>query len=320
MSANANIVEPVQGKSSLVRPKFSPGLLLRDDDLRQGVDYTRDLSRLLFRSFFGCGVVCGLTVKPTLECDKLIVTVDKGIALDGRGDPIYVPEPTKVKIDPTCGKEIPAKLWVLLCRTEKCCAPRTAVCGDDEDAASVCTREHDGFEIKVVKEEPKSCACTCPYKKLPPPSSTAAPASSTSDGAVAQDAAGTTKKQTAAEVRKAAEAQKALDAQAAMAAANPHVEAATQTDCWCAAPCDACYKEHYQGKCGCECCDEDCVVLAAVMLVDRTNTPVGTNRDNATWKANHSFRRFIRPVLMRDPQVWEEQHPGKDPCATTAAT
>ena len=167
MSANPNIVELVRNKSTLVRPRFSPGLLLRDDDLRQGVDYTRDLSRLLFRSFFGCGVVCGLVVEPKLVCGKLIVTVNEGIALDGRGDPIYVPGATEVKIDPTCGAQIPPKMWVVLCRTEQCCAPRAAVCGcDDEDAASVCTREQDGFEIKLVKEKPKAAAvrarnCRC---------------------------------------------------------------------------------------------------------------------------------------------------------------
>ena len=75
MNANANIVKQVEGKSTLVRPRFSTGLLLRDDDLTVGVDYTRELSRLLFQSLFGCGVVCGLRVSVTLECGKLLVTV-----------------------------------------------------------------------------------------------------------------------------------------------------------------------------------------------------------------------------------------------------
>ena len=63
MNANANIVDQVTGSSTLVRPRFSPGLLLRDDDLKVGVDYTRELSRLMFRSLFGCGVICGLKVE-----------------------------------------------------------------------------------------------------------------------------------------------------------------------------------------------------------------------------------------------------------------
>jgi hypothetical protein len=25
------------------------------------------------------------------------------------------------------------------------------------------------------------------------------------------------------------------------------------------------------------------------------------------WLADHRYRRFVRPVLMRDPQAWKEQ-------------
>jgi hypothetical protein len=46
-------------KGSLIRPTYSPGLLLEDDDLTAGVSYTRGLTQLLFRSLFGCGVICG---------------------------------------------------------------------------------------------------------------------------------------------------------------------------------------------------------------------------------------------------------------------
>ena len=35
MSANAKVVDAVKGNATLVRPRFSPGLLLRDDDLTQ---------------------------------------------------------------------------------------------------------------------------------------------------------------------------------------------------------------------------------------------------------------------------------------------
>ena len=54
-----------EGRGSLVRPRFTPGLLLLDEDLTAEVDYTRELSRLLFRNLSGCGVVCGLTVEAT---------------------------------------------------------------------------------------------------------------------------------------------------------------------------------------------------------------------------------------------------------------
>jgi hypothetical protein len=277
MTANANVVDLVKGKSTLVRPRYSPGLLLRDDDLKVGVDYTRELSRLLFRSLFGCGVVCGLEVSAELQCGKLVVTVRSGVALSGIGDPIYVPEDTNVIVDPTCGKDIPPKLWVILCRTDKCCAPRSTVCGcEEEDSPSVCTREQETFEIRLVKVEPDDCACMCPEQPIPQ-------ASGTSDG-------------------------------------PPN---AAPSECWCADPC-ACLKNHYAGECDCQCCDVDCVVLA--VLTDMSRDPANPNAAGGTgagtttnpWVPNHSVRRFVRPVLMRDPVVFKEQNPGVDPCAPVA--
>jgi hypothetical protein len=286
MSANAKIVDPVPGNSTLVRPRFSPGLLLRDDDLRQGVDYTRDLSRLLFRSLFGCGVICGLAVETRLACGKLVVTVDRGIGLTCLGDPVEVPKPTLITIDPTCGKELPPRLWVILCRTEKCCAPRTAVCScEDEDASSVCTREHEGFEIHI-REDRLECACGCPEPAAPP----------------------TPRKKS---VARAAALAVAPNPKPASSRVQQSVTAPTPTEsCWCADPCSPCYEDHYAGECGCECCDCECVVLA--LLTRQAGDPKTGEPD--TWKADHRVRRFVRPVLMRDPQVWKEQNPDKDPC------
>lgn len=268
MNANANIVDRVERKSTLVRPRFSPGLLLRDDDLRVGVDYTRELSRLLFRSLFGCGVVCGLKVTPEFACKKLKVTVDKGVALNCIGDPINVPEPVEIVVDPSCGKEIPTELWVTLCRTENCCAPRTAVCGcEEEDSASVCTREQDGFEIRLLKEINEGCSCSCKPKELP---------------------------------------------------SNKEQKDDDPSNCWCARPCDDCYRPHYSATCGCECCDGDCVVLAFLTRVEGQDNQ--TNQEDFEWVANHSVRRFVRPVLVRDPVVYSEQYPGEVLCATPDVT
>ena len=263
MSANANVVDPVKGTSTLVRPRFSPGLLLRDDDLRVGVDYTRELSRLLFRSLFGCGVVCGLEVEARIVCGKLKITVNPGVALDCEGDPIHVPRPAEIIIDPTCGKEIPDEIWVILCRTDKCCAPRSTACGcDEDDSASVCTREHDGFEIRIVRETRNSCACACERIDLP---------------------------------------------------TNPDRTPEEETSCWCADPC-GCHKDHYAGKCSCDCCEGDCVVLSVLNKVQGKND--GQEQDDLQWTVNHSVRRFVRPVLMRDPVVHKEQYPGDPLCGT----
>jgi hypothetical protein len=286
MTANANVVDLVKGNSTLVRPMFSPGLLLRDDDLKVGVDYTRELSRLLFQSLFGCGVVCGLTVTSSVQCGKLLVTIARGVALNGIGDPIYVPSDTTITLDPTCGKPVPPKLWVVLCRTEKCCAPRSAVCGcDDEDTASVCTREQEWFEIRLVKEAPGDCVCQCSAKGPQQPS---VPSS------------------------------KAKTVGSSKAAKAPQAATVSQEQpgCACADPCEDCYKDHYAGECCCDCCGGDCVVLALLTASQpATGTPAGTGSQGLVAPiVDHSVRRFVRPVLMRDPVVWLEQNPGQALC------
>lgn len=252
-----NTNEPVgsaKGLSTLQRARFGPGMLLQHEDLEQLNTYTRDLSRLLFQSFFGCGVVCGLKVSGLVDCGQLKVTVQKGLALACSGDPVYVPEEKsaltdKAKFDPTKDTQV----WVALCATTKCCAPRTTTCcSDDDEASSDCTREKDGFEIRIYKTRP-DCGCGCP------------PATDTYSQGVAP---------------------------------NPGKE----NLCKCADPTDPCYKDHYAGTCGCNCgecsgCDCNCILLASLKF----DTTTGK------WKADHKVRRFIRPVLMLDPQIEKDK-------------
>src|SRR6478735_7799404 len=101
MTTSSVVLKSQKGPSTIKRAKFGPGMLLQHEDLEQLNTYTRDLSRLLFRSFFGCGVVCGLTVRAQDNCGKTSVTVDAGVALNCLGDPIYVPNP--VTFDATDG-------------------------------------------------------------------------------------------------------------------------------------------------------------------------------------------------------------------------
>jgi hypothetical protein len=63
MSKTNNQFGCAAGTSTLTRATFSPGMLLQHADLEQLNSYTRDLSRLLFKSLFGCGVICGLKVE-----------------------------------------------------------------------------------------------------------------------------------------------------------------------------------------------------------------------------------------------------------------
>jgi hypothetical protein len=137
---------------------------------------------------------------------------------------------------------------------------------DDDEMSSSCTRERDGYEIRVVPKPPK-CACYCePPKK-------------TDSGTTV------TRKE----------------------------EDATAASCPCVGPDNLCYKDHYDGVCGCDCeggdgcCD--CIVLARIVKKK--------DGDVTTWTPDHGVRRFIRPVLMRDPIVWREAASKRD--AETAA-
>jgi len=257
MNAKPKIADPVRGLSRLMWPSYSPGLLLRDDDLTQAVTYTRELNRLMFRTLFGCGVLCGLVVTfVSAACGKLKFTIDKGVALDCEGDPIEVPEQQTMTIDLCTADGQPkqlSELWFVLCRYDKCCAPRSTSCGSDDDqTVSVCTRERDGFEIRVVDTRPE-CACGCHPKKI---------------------------------AAKAVESDPPYDC----------------VDCQ-----NECHRDHYAGKCPCDCCDCDCIILACA----------SKRNGQDVWDLWHNVRRFVRPVLMRDPQVEIEekarrQQPDKD--------
>jgi hypothetical protein len=203
----------------------------------------------MFRSLFGCGVVCGLVVGTEVKCGKLNVTVGNGLALDCQGGPIYVPRPQSLVLDEECNPDIPSPLWVVLCGTEKCCAPRTSMCASDEDESpSVCTRERDGFEVRIVRTRPR-CVCSCPEPDSYDPPQTL-----------------------------------------------------PDEPCKCVNPEHMCYVDHYAGKCCCNCdnCDCDCVLLARL---EKTST----DPNRPEWTADHRVRRFVRPVLMRDPQVAIEE-------------
>lgn len=284
MNDKTTLGDPLRDFSSLVRPHYSAGLLLQDDDLTQGVTYTRALSRMMFRTLFGCGVLCGLEVSApeTDKCGVLTIGVAKGLALDCIGDPVEVPMAKTLKL--TCATDVGNELWIALRKLEKCCAPRTAVCSPDEnDPPSVCTRERDGFELQVFSARPCSCGCAqLAPKTAPVPVPTL------------KKATGKTAKEKSA----AAETAAATKAGHSTADALEQLPADNEADCLCNhrnQP-GACYEKHYGGECPCDCCDCEWILLA-----------MAERKGEGQWTVDHSVRRFVRPVLMRDPIVERER-------------
>jgi hypothetical protein len=257
--------------SKLVKPKFGPGMLLRAEDLDLLKDYTRDLSRLMFRSLFGCGVVCGLVVKVYTDCGMVIVEIEAGLAIACSGDPIYIPKDVKFPLHENCDDvSDDEKVWIMLCGKEKCCGPRTSICASDEEDSPVeCTREKDWYEIRVVTSPPE-CVCSC-LEKLE-------------------------------DTGKKVETGNQGSAPGNTAAGQSTAPGNDKDVCKCAT--GPCYEDHYEGRCKCHCGDcSDCeckCVLLAVAEYDEADEE---------WDVDHSVRRFVRPVLMRDPQVARERQP-----------
>ena len=262
MSKQNVTVASSKDNSKLVRTRFEQGMLLQHDDLNQMIEYTQNLSRLMFRSLFGCGVICGLVVETKRECEKEFVLIQPGVGLDCSGYPVHVPKAQKLVLDEQYSLDGKGPLWVVLCGTVMRCAARTSACpvGEDE-VTTVYARERDGFEIRVVSgNQPTMCVC----------------------GGI-EDYKGECK----------------------------------DNDCRCVDPNNPCYKAHYDGKCICECgerseCDCKCILLARLDV--KTNKEIkaeleslaaaGNQKEQpSSWKSQHSVRRFIRPLLMRDPMI-----------------
>ncbi len=250
-----------QGPSSIQRPRFSPGLLLEDDDLNAGVDYTRGLMRLVLRSLFGCGVVCGLKIAAVWQCNdtQLLVNIGPGLAFDCMGNAINVPTAQALTLDIDC-EPIPPYVWVVLCYKEKCCRPRDVSCTDDESSQPTYTRITDSFEVGLYERLPK-CACTCapPAQQSPSATDSCCDPPATTAGGVPQ--AGTT---------------------------------ATKTDDDKLGIC-ACYVHHYCGDCECD-CDCNCVVIGKVVLRTQEQGKY-TDKLLAPPVNDHEVVREVRPVL-----------------------
>jgi hypothetical protein len=251
------VIHTGTGWSSLERPRFAPGLLLEDEDLNVGVSYTQGLMRLMFKSFFGCGVVCGLDVKVTPTCHdtKRLVEISRGVALDCAGDLIELPAAWKYEFDPTCEDKYPDAIWVVICYTERCCRKKDVACGGDDDSQSQPTRVRSGYEIRLYNDYLPACACRCLTEddQTDPTKPAGGCCREPKQPAAGQDASMLTK----------------------------------------ADPCD-CYKPHFEGVCECDCACK-CVVLAKINKPEQILEVTDTNPSPIEVKTN--MVRRVRPLL-----------------------
>jgi hypothetical protein len=317
-----------QGLSTLERPRYSAGLLLEDDDLTAAVSYTRNMMRLMFKSLFGCGVICGMDVTAQLTCNgtEVAVTVGKGVALECLGDPIEIPKAVTVTYDTDCDP-MPEWLWVTVCYVEKCCRPKDVSCSPDENGQIVQTRERDGFEVRVYPKRPH-CACSCEPPEVggkrrkgdccddeeeeeedtatataaapSTPTATAAAAGSVAARAALAEELAAHGPELANMVpeERTARIRTILENAANQPAAGTPGRTPTPTP----RPrmpelCD-CYQEHFDGKCACGCCCP-CVLVGKIHTTKTDTDEAIADKSVAQGLfVDRQWVRWIRPVLV----------------------
>jgi hypothetical protein len=272
MSTAKELIEATKGTSSLVRPRFSPGLLLRDTDLNSAVDYGRTMLQLVLRNLFGCGVICGYEVTGCVDkCNVLQVTVGRGLALDCVGNPIELTVAQTLKVAEKCAPELPCEIWVVIRSRECNSSPREVSCTPEEGASStVCTRVCDGYEIALLRKLPE-CVCGCIHKPHEPP----------------EQCCGETPTRTPEQTADVERLQKRLkpweecDEEQRKGRFQEMQQGARRCD-----------RDHRLGVCNCACCCE-WVVLARLLCCEERD-------QKREYRVDHTVRRFIRPVLSYD--------------------
>lgn len=158
------------------RTRYFHGMLMTDRDFKEEQIYHNDKRKLLNKMLHGWGVVCGLEIKPTPTPGSTI-KIKPGLALDCKGNEIYVSEEYSLNIEKILksgsGPKMPAgvcegtdtgtnekKLYIIIrCKeiyTDQ--VPIYAPGGGCEEKACESSRIQEGYCIELVNEiNPKCC-------------------------------------------------------------------------------------------------------------------------------------------------------------------
>jgi hypothetical protein len=125
-------------------------MLVTADDLQAAMNYPLSVVQVLLRSYFGCGIVCGLDVtdpnadKPSPEnpeCEPdhgFVIEIEPGVALGCDGYPIELCSKVKLNLSPDpCGcKLTAAETRFIAIRRERSAEPSRAAAGAAAAAAA----------------------------------------------------------------------------------------------------------------------------------------------------------------------------------------
>lgn len=128
--------EDLTALAALLRNRYFYGKQMGVEQFRRDQTYHRHQAWLLNRLVLGSGVLCGLQVEVV---DGALV-VSPGVALDGWGRVVIVPERQTVKIERTCDRYVAT---LRLCHCERCVLPAPSGGDPCHPNARV---EHDAIE------------------------------------------------------------------------------------------------------------------------------------------------------------------------------
>lgn len=131
---------------------FRDGMIVTADDLDAAMRYPASLLHTVLRAYLGCGVVCGLALRPKQSTGGgWVLCVDRGVAIDCRGYPIELCGPVELDLSPdACAcDEPPGKVCIAIRRATSAEAPRD-VCSCDVDKPRFdCRRVRDHVVVKA---------------------------------------------------------------------------------------------------------------------------------------------------------------------------
>jgi hypothetical protein len=138
--------------------KFRDGMIVTADDLDAGMRYPASLLQTVLRSYFGCGVVCGLGLRvkdPVGEQPTWVLCVDRGVAIDCQGHPIELCAPVELDLSPAhCACEAPPEqVCIALRRITSDEVPRDACSCDVDDPRFDCRRIREHVVIRAFTKE-----------------------------------------------------------------------------------------------------------------------------------------------------------------------
>jgi hypothetical protein len=152
---------------------FRDGMIVTAEDLDAAMRYPASLLHIVLRAFLGCGVVCGLTLRPK-ESGSWVLCVDRGVAIDCHGHPIELCAPVELDLSPdACACELPpATVCIAVRRVTSDEAPRDPCSCDLDEPRFDCRRVRDHVRVKAftvaeIEALPVVCQRTADDAKVP---------------------------------------------------------------------------------------------------------------------------------------------------------